>query len=115
MVKLFSINVFFKDVKPVQKKAAYDLSSFGFFQRSGVREFMAFTSDVLVDKTKIGQRQTVKEQEYRCHVYVRSDSLACVVIADHDYPGRVCFTLMNKVLEMFASDFPQSSWNQPAA
>ena len=35
--------------------------------------------------------------EYRCHVFVRSDSLACVVIADHDYPPRVCFTLMNKV------------------
>lgn len=27
-----------------------------------VREFMAFTSDVLVNRTQIGQRQTVKEQ-----------------------------------------------------
>ena len=73
------------------------------------------------------------DADYRCHVYVRSDSLACVIIADHDYPPRVCFTLMNKVcvcvfysasmmryifqlqiLEMFASDFPQSSWEQPA-
>ena len=35
--------------------------------------------------------------EYMCHVHVRSDSLSCVVIADHDYPSRVCFTLMNKV------------------
>ena len=35
--------------------------------------------------------------EYRCHVYVRSDLLACVVIADGDYPPRVAFTLMNKV------------------
>lgn len=35
--------------------------------------------------------------EYRCHVYVRSDSLACVVIADEDYPPRVVFTLMSKV------------------
>ena len=35
--------------------------------------------------------------EYRCHVYVRSDSLACVVIADEDYPPRVIFTLMSKV------------------
>lgn len=29
---------------------------------SRVREFMAFTSDVLVSKTQAGQRQTVKEQ-----------------------------------------------------
>jgi hypothetical protein len=34
MVKLFAINVFYKDLKPMQKKATYDLSSFGFFQRS---------------------------------------------------------------------------------
>ena len=120
---------------------------------------MAFTSDVLVERTRTGQRQTVKEQgaiveaslfvhtictyvsnkcpqlvlksrsmavkcvvhyhfmavwaersfeavlfilsvyisEHLCHVYVRSDNLSCVVIADHDYPSRVCFTLMNKV------------------
>lgn len=36
--------------------------------------------------------------EYRCHVYVRSDSLACVVIADQEYPPRVVFTLMSKVI-----------------
>lgn len=35
MVKLFAISVFYKGLKPVQKKAAYDLSSFGFFQRTG--------------------------------------------------------------------------------
>ena len=35
--------------------------------------------------------------EYKCHVHVRSDSLACVVIADNDYPPRVAFTLMSKV------------------
>ena len=35
--------------------------------------------------------------EYKCHVYVRSDKLACVVIGDMTYPQRVCFTLMNKV------------------
>ena len=35
--------------------------------------------------------------DYLCHVYVRSDQLACVVITDKDYPTRVCFTVMNKV------------------
>jgi len=32
-----------------------------------------------------------------CHVYVRSDSLAAVLISDHEYPQRVAFTLINKV------------------
>lgn len=35
--------------------------------------------------------------EYKCHVFVRSDLLSCVIIGDQDYPVRVVFTLMNKV------------------
>lgn len=35
--------------------------------------------------------------EYLCHVYVRNDSLGAVVIADNEYPSRVCFTLLDKV------------------
>ena len=35
--------------------------------------------------------------EYLCHVFVRSDSLAAVLITDHEYPNRVAFTLLNKV------------------
>lgn len=34
MVKLFAIGVYYKGLKPIHKKASYDLSSFGFFQRS---------------------------------------------------------------------------------
>ncbi|KAL5470883.1 hypothetical protein EMCRGX_G028930 [Ephydatia muelleri] len=114
MVRLYAINIFYKDFKPVQKKAAYELSSFGFFQRNAIREFMAFSSSVIVERTQVGQRQTVKEQDYLCHVYVRSDQLACVVITDKDYPTRVCFTVMNKVLDMYSADFTRSSWSQAA-
>lgn len=39
----------------------------------------------------------VLSAEYLCHVYVRSDSLSGVVIADNEYPSRVCFTLLDKV------------------
>lgn len=35
--------------------------------------------------------------DYLCHVYVRADGLAGVVIADNEYPSRVCFTLLDKV------------------
>lgn len=35
--------------------------------------------------------------EYLCHVYVRNDNLSAVVIADTEYPQRVCFTLLDKV------------------
>ena len=41
--------------------------------------------------------QASVEQEYLCHVFVKNDSLAEVVIADSEYPSRVAFTLLEKV------------------
>ena len=83
MVRLYSISVYYKTepAKALEKKAAYELSSFGFFNRSrsvwvvsalqlecfhssyySVREFMSFTSEVLAQRTSSGERRTVKEQ-----------------------------------------------------
>nr|XP_038948321.1 synaptobrevin homolog YKT6 isoform X1 [Rattus norvegicus] len=96
-MKLYSLSVFYKgEPKAVLLKAAYDVSSFSFFQRSSVQEFMTFTSQLIVERSAKGSRASVKEQEYLCHVYVRSDSLAGVVIADSEYPSRVAFTLLEK-------------------
>lgn len=48
--------------------------------------------------------------EYLCHVYVRSDGLAGVVIADNEYPQRVCFTLLDKVLDEFSRQVSRAEW-----
>lgn len=45
-----------------------------------------------------------------CHVYLRGDNLAGVVICDHEYPSRVAHTLITKILEEFALKIPASSW-----
>ncbi|KAG8541053.1 hypothetical protein GDO81_029794 [Engystomops pustulosus] len=96
-MKLYSLSVLYKgDYKVHLLKSAYDVSSFSFFQRSSVQEFMTFTSQLIVERSDKGSRSSVKEQEYLCHVYVRNDSLAGVVIADAEYPQRVCFTLLDK-------------------
>uniref|UniRef100_A0A3B3R7Q8 YKT6 v-SNARE homolog n=1 Tax=Paramormyrops kingsleyae TaxID=1676925 RepID=A0A3B3R7Q8_9TELE len=96
-MKLFSLSILYKDTgKAVLLKAAYDLSSFGFFQKSSVQEFMTFTSALVVERSSHGSRASVTEQEYLCHVYVRNDCLSGVVIADSEYPQRVSFTLLDK-------------------
>lgn len=53
--------------------------------------------------------------DYRCHVYVRSDNLGGTVIADQEYPPRVAFTFLNKVLDQYAEDHPKHSvnWSNP--
>uniref|UniRef100_A0ABI7XEE8 YKT6 v-SNARE homolog n=1 Tax=Felis catus TaxID=9685 RepID=A0ABI7XEE8_FELCA len=49
-------------------------------------------------------------REYLCHVYVRNDSLAGVVIADSEYPSRVAFTLLEKVLDEFSKQVDRIEW-----
>ncbi|XP_041368340.1 synaptobrevin homolog YKT6-like [Gigantopelta aegis] len=114
-MRLYSLSILFKtaDGQVKQLKAAHDVASFGYFQRGSIREFMDFTSKILVERTSICSRTSVKEQEYICHVYVRSDSLAGVVIADHEYPKRVAHTLLNKVLDEFCAKYPKGTWNIP--
>lgn len=45
-----------------------------------------------------------------CHVYVRADNLAAVLISDHEYPRRVAHTLITKVMDEFAAKNPPSTW-----
>lgn len=45
-----------------------------------------------------------------CHVYVRGDGLAGVLISDQEYPNRVSHTLITKVLDEFAAKYPSSNW-----
>lgn len=110
-MKLYSLSVLYKGNPKVHLlKAAYDVSSFSFFQRSSIQEFMTFTSQLIVERSEPGIRASVKEQEYLCHVYVRNDSLAGVVIADNEYPSRVCFTLLDKVLDEFSRQVNRIDW-----
>ncbi|XP_054630822.1 synaptobrevin homolog YKT6 [Dunckerocampus dactyliophorus] len=110
-MKLYSLSIHYKGAtKANLLKAAYELASFGFFQKSSIQEFMTFTSALIVERTTVGSRASVKEQEYLCHVYVRNDNLAAVVIADTEYPQRVCFSLLDKVLEEFSRQVDSIDW-----
>ncbi|XP_037115100.1 synaptobrevin homolog YKT6 [Syngnathus acus] len=110
-MKLYSMSVHYKGAtKANLLKAAFDLSSFSFFQKSSIQEFMSFTSALIVERTTVGSRASVKEQDYLCHVYVRNDNLGAVVIADTEYPQRVCFSLLDKVLEEFSRQVDSIDW-----
>ncbi|XP_041957811.1 synaptobrevin homolog YKT6-like isoform X1 [Alosa sapidissima] len=110
-MKLYSIGVLCKGpTKTNLLKAAYELSSFSFFQRSSVQEFMAFTCSLIVERSACGSRSSVKEKEYMCHACVRDDGLSAVVVADSEYPQRVAFSLIDKVLEEFSRQVDSTEW-----
>lgn len=62
-----------------------------------IGEFLTFATKVAVERTQPGQRQSVKQEEQVCHVYVRGDGLAGVITSDKEYPSRVAFTVLSKV------------------
>ncbi|XP_004615495.1 synaptobrevin homolog YKT6 [Sorex araneus] len=110
-MKLYCLSVLYKgEDKAVLLKSAHDVSSFSFFQRSSIAEFMTFTSQLIVERSKKGSRASVRQEGYLCHVYVRPDSLAGVAIADSEYPSRVAFTLLEKVLDEFSQQIDRIDW-----
>jgi synaptobrevin family protein YKT6 len=134
-MKLFSIFILYKEPEKQAKilKCSQDLASFGYFQRGrfvysfvchfclsinfnflSVAEFMKFTSKILVERTPVTSRSSVKEQEYMAHAHVRNDNLAGVIISDQEYPNRVAHTLINKVLEDFSKAVPNQTWTSIA-
>jgi len=112
MVKLFAIAVLNKQGASANHLAiAKDVSSFGFFQRGTVTEFLSFFSQTLAERTAQNTRQSVKEQEYLCHVHARGDGLVGVIVADEAYPSRVAFTLISKVLDEFSDLHGPEKWD----
>ncbi|XP_026464621.1 synaptobrevin homolog YKT6-like [Ctenocephalides felis] len=113
MVKLYSASILYKGSTSVSLlKSVYELQSFSFFQRGSVQEFLGFVSQTIVERTQAAARQSVKENEYTCHVYVRGDGLAGVVVSDHEYPSRVAHTMITKILDEFAGKISPESWQK---
>lgn len=57
-----------------------------------------FIARTVAQRTQPGQRQTVKNDDYFCHAYVKADlGIAAVVVADGEYPTTAAFSVINKV------------------
>ncbi|KAG6879815.1 hypothetical protein C0992_011366 [Termitomyces sp. T32_za158] len=117
-MKIFSISVVLAPPSgaSVALTSASDLSSFSFYQKGSVGEFMTFFSKTVAERTPQGQRQSVQENNYIAHVYNRggAEQLAAVIITDQEYPVRPAFSLLTKLLDEFTAQIPQSSFSNPA-
>ncbi|OAX41219.1 snare protein YKT6 [Rhizopogon vinicolor AM-OR11-026] len=94
-----------------------DVSSFSFYQRGSVSEFLTFFTKTVVERTPQGQRQSVQENNYTAHVYNRggAEQLSAIIITDQEYPVRPAFSLLTKLLDEFTAEVPQSSFANPSS
>lgn len=44
------------------------------------------------------------------HAYTNLSGLSSVIICDKEYPSRVAFALINRILDEFAAAFPRDVW-----
>ncbi|MBA0703491.1 hypothetical protein Golax_015811 [Gossypium laxum] len=92
---------------PIILANACDVSHFGFFQRSSVREFIVFVSRTVAKRTPPGQRQSVQHDEYKVHSYNRN-GLCVIGFMDDHYPVRSAFSLLNQVIDEYQKNFGES-------
>eukprot|EP01132_Coremiostelium_polycephalum_P004678 gene4678-5844_t len=92
--------------KPVLLSIVYEVSSFGFFQRSSVKEISLFVSRESVERTKVGERVSLKHTGKVCHTTVDSNGIGCAVLTDEEYPERVAHSLVKLSIEQFTTAQP---------
>ncbi|GIX73689.1 synaptobrevin homolog YKT6 [Caerostris extrusa] len=89
-----------------------DFSSFGFFQKKSAREFMRFSSLMLVGRTEPDTKISVREQTYVCHAFVQSNRLAAAAVTDDEYPPNVVHICLSQLLSDFESYLPPRIWKR---
>ncbi len=72
-MKVFSISVILAPPSGscTVLSSANDLSSYSFYQKGSVGEFMTFFSRTVAERTAQGQRQSIQENNYTAYVYNR--------------------------------------------
>ncbi|CAA3023106.1 VAMP YKT61 [Olea europaea subsp. europaea] len=81
---------------PVILAKASDVSRFGFFQRSSVKEFIVFVARTVAKRTPPDERQSVQHEEYKVDAYNQNGLCALGLMDDH-YQVRSAFSLLNQV------------------
>jgi synaptobrevin family protein YKT6 len=83
---------------------------------SSIGEFLNFFAKTVAERTASGQRQSVQENNYTAHAYLRpTENLIGIIITDDEYPVRVAFSLLNKLLDEFTTKIPESKWKPAIA
>jgi len=111
-MKLHYIGIIKNESKPAHELVAEkDLSAYSRFTKNSYGEFMTLFSKTVAERTRVGQRQDIEEQDYTFHAYGRSEGICGIIISDHAYPALVAHQLLSKVLDEFLVLHPRSEWS----
>lgn len=99
-MRIVSIHIYkCSTLEPILLGTASDLSFCGLFEKGTIREFINFNSRLVVSRTPKEDRQEVALEKGICYAYVTSDSIGISIITDEEYPKRVAFDLIYKIMQ----------------
>jgi len=80
-----------------------DVSSFPYFHRSTIREFVKFHARTIAERTQVGRRQSVLLEEGMgtAHAWVHPQKIAGIILCGPEYPMRVAYQLISEVIRLF--------------
>ncbi len=94
-MKIYSI-ILFENDNIISE--AYNLSSFGFFQRQSVKEFIIFFSNFTINRIALHQRNCIKNNEYMIYAF-KNQYNSCCIICDIEYYNNAAFNIIYDVLD----------------
>jgi len=95
-MKLYSIILFDNNNKIISE--AYNLSHFGYFERSTVKEFIIFFTNLISTRINTNTKNTVKQNIYVIYCYKNTNNTCCIV-CDEEYPEQPAFYIINEILQ----------------
>lgn len=84
-----------------------DLTFLNYFKRSYFREGLRFGARTACNRTKPGEPLSLNlpDQQAKCYIYINKQNLAGLVIADDEYPERIAFMIITKVLKEYTEKY----------
>lgn len=99
-MKVYSVIIFNNNNSILEQ--IHDVYSFGFFERSSIREFFIFVSRTMNKKTEYNKRITFNHEGYNVSCY-KNLNLGIVIITDLEYPERPLFSFINELINNYTS------------
>lgn len=100
-MRLISIHIYVKssNTDPICIASSMDLSFAGYFERGTIKEFINFNARLVIGRTLKEQKLEVALEKGICYSYVTSDNVGIAIITDEEYPKRVAFDLIYKIMQ----------------
>ncbi len=96
------------DDKIIRLATSEDLSSFPFFTRSTIREYLLFGSRTCCHQVDLDSRQTITipDIDFEFHTHALCNGLCGVFVTEINYPKYTAFTHINHQLLTYQNKYP---------